>query len=98
PLGYFGQLFTMPLPLALLMLAVAPAWWPAAAGAVAIRFVAAWVVCAQVLKARVPWWLIPIEDVLAFAFWGAGVFGHPIVWRGRRYRVEPYGKFQLLGS
>src|SRR5262249_41572090 len=33
PLGYFGQLFTMPLPLALLMLAVAPAWWPAAAGA-----------------------------------------------------------------
>jgi len=28
PAGYVGQLFTMPIPLALLVYAAAPAWWP----------------------------------------------------------------------
>ena len=36
PLGYIGQLFTMPLPLALLVCAADPAWWPAAMAAITL--------------------------------------------------------------
>ncbi len=63
PLGYVGQLFTMPLPLALLLCAVNPAWWPALLVTLAVRLLAAYVVSARVLHARINWLLLPIEDV-----------------------------------
>src|SRR5579864_1155317 len=44
PLGYVGQVFTMPLPLALLVVAANPAWWPVLPAAVAIRAAAAYAV------------------------------------------------------
>jgi len=96
PWGYAGQLFTMPLPLALMLLAVAPAWWPAASIAILIRGAAAWVFARLVLKARINWALVPVEDLMAFGFWIAGFFGNTIVWRGTRYRVEPDGRFEIL--
>ena len=96
PWGYAGQLFTMPLPLALVLLAVAPAWWPAASIAILIRGAAAWVCARLVLNARLNWALLPGEDLMAFCFWIAGFFGNTIVWRGTRYRVEPDGRFEIL--
>jgi ceramide glucosyltransferase len=96
PLGYLGQLFTMPLPLALAVCALHPAWWPVLALTFAVRGSAAYVVSARVLKAKLNWWLLPIEDLVAFFFWSAGFFGNAITWRGRQYRLHRDGRFELI--
>lgn len=98
PLGYLGQLFTMPLPLALLVCVVNPAWWPVLPLTLAVRFAAAYVVSARILSAKLNWLLLPLEDVTAFGFWIAGFFGNTITWRGQRYRLFADGRFEPLTS
>lgn len=98
PAGYLGQLFTMPLPLALIVCAFSPVWWPVLPVAVAVRAVAAYVVSGRVLRARLNWVLLPIEDLTGFLFWIAGFFGNTISWRGRRYRLSADGRFELIGE
>jgi ceramide glucosyltransferase len=98
PAGYVGQIFTMPVPLALLAVALAPAWWPVLPVAFAVRAAAAYVVSSQVLRERLNWWLLPLEDLAAAIFWIAGFFGNTIVWRGRRYRVHADGRFEAVGG
>ncbi|HEV8414985.1 MAG TPA: bacteriohopanetetrol glucosamine biosynthesis glycosyltransferase HpnI [Bryobacteraceae bacterium] len=98
PAGYLGQLFTMPLPLALLVIAWNPLWWPVLPVTLAIRGIAAWTVAELVLRARLNWLLLPFEDIAGFCFWIAGFFGNTIVWRGRRYRLESDGRFTLISS
>jgi len=98
PSGYAGQLFTMPVPLALIACAVAPRLWPASLLAVAVRAIAAYVVSARVLRTRINWLLVPIEDLLSFIFWISGFFGNTVVWRGRRYRLRADGRFELLSQ
>lgn len=98
PAGYVGQLFTMPLPIALLVCAIVPAWWPVLPITIAVRAVAAYAVSWQVLQARLNWLLLPIEDVVGFCFWIMGCFGNTIFWRGRRYRLDPDGRFELISS
>ncbi len=66
PAGYIGQLFTMPLPLALLVCAVRPEWWPVLPAALLVRFLAAYVVSARVLRAKINWLLLPLEDLFGF--------------------------------
>jgi len=98
PMGYLGQLFTMPLPLALLLFVVRPEWWPVPVIATVIRSLAAYTVSARVLKARLNWLLLPVEDLAGFCFWLAGFFGDTISWRGRRYRLYSDGRFELIAS
>jgi len=98
PAGYMGQLFTMPLPWALLVTAWNPAWWPVLPVTLAIRGMSAWIVSELVLHARINWLLLPLEDIAGFCFWMAGFFGNTITWRGRRYRLEPDGRFGLISS
>jgi ceramide glucosyltransferase len=98
PAGYVGQLFTMPFPLALLVCAFSPAWWPVLPVALIVRVLAAYAVSARVLHAKLNWLLLPIEDVLGFSFWLAGFFGNTISWRGRRYRLFADGRFELIRS
>jgi ceramide glucosyltransferase len=98
PAGYVGQLFTMPLPLGLLVFAASPAWWPVLPVAAIVRAVAAYIVSARVLRARITWLLLPIEDLLGFCFWVAGFFGNTISWRGRRYKLFSDGRFEVLSS
>ena len=98
PLGYLGQLFTMPLPLALLVCAAHPAWWPLLPLTFAVRAAAAHSVATRVLRARLNWALLPVEDLAGFCFWIAGFFGNTITWRGRRYRLYRDGRFELLAD
>ncbi len=94
PVGYVGQLFTHPLPLAILLCALHPAWWPALAAAVALRALAAWSTCSWILRIRPRWHLLLGEDFLRFVFWLAGFFGNTIVWRGRHYFLHADGRFE----
>jgi ceramide glucosyltransferase len=97
PWGYVGQIFTNPLPLALLLCAVRPAWWPLLAVTVALRAAAAWAAAGLVLRdalTRRLWWLVPLQDIASFLLWLAGFFGNRIVWRGRRYEVLRDGRFR----
>ena len=96
PAGYAGQLFTNPTPLILLLLALQPAWWPICAGAAVLRALAAWATAGPVLHDSLTtrrWFLLPLQDLLSFAFWCAGFFGNTIHWRGRQYKLHPDGRF-----
>jgi ceramide glucosyltransferase len=98
PAGYVGQLFTMPLPLAMLVCAALPSWWPILPLTLIVRTAAAHTVSARVLRGKINWLLLPIEDLLGFCFWIAGFFGNTISWRGRRYRLFSDGRFELIPS
>ena len=95
PLGYFGQVFTNPLPLGILLVALHPAWWLALIAAFGFRALAAWATCRWILGIRPHWLLLPIQDLLSFFFWLVGFFGNTIVWRGRRYHLFRDGRFEL---
>jgi ceramide glucosyltransferase len=97
PLGYLGQVFTNPLPLALALVAARPAWWPVLFLVASFRSFAGWATAETVLAdpvCRRQWLLIPVQDLLSFAFWIAGFFGQTIKWRGQRYRLLADGRFQ----
>ena len=96
PAGYIGQLFTMPFPVALIVCALSPAWWPVLFVALAVRGVAAYMISVRVLRAKLKLALLPIEDAIGFIFWIAGFFGNTISWRGRRYRLSADGRFELI--
>lgn len=100
PGGYIGQLFTNPLPLALLLIALKPGWWPVLALTVLFRALAAWAVAGWVLHDPLTarrWWLVPVQDAVSFLFWLAGFFGNTIEWRGRPYRLRADGRFEPRG-
>ena len=95
PAGYIGQLFTMPVPLALIVCTFSPDGG---------RFCLSLWRCAQrglcvgvrVLCTKVNWALLPIENMIGCFFWIAGFFGNTISWRGRRYRLFADGRFELI--
>lgn len=97
PAGYLGQLFTYPLPLAILLALLWPAAWPALAVTALLRAAAAHAVSGWVLAdplCRRYWYLVPVQDILSFIFWIAGFFGNTIEWRGRRYLLLRDGRLQ----
>ena len=97
PWGYVGQIFTNPLPLALLFCVDVPAWWPVFFVALAFRALAAWATAGRVLRdplTRLYWWLVPLQDCVSFVLWLAGFYGSTILWRGRKYRVLRDGRFR----
>jgi ceramide glucosyltransferase len=98
PAGYVGQLFTHPLPIALLLTMLGSGWrlW-ALAAALVFRAASAYAVSSMALQDRLSsrlWYLIPVQDVLSFVFWLAGFVGNTIHWRGRIYRVLRDGRFE----
>jgi ceramide glucosyltransferase len=97
PWGYVGQVFTYPLPLALLLLVLAPGWWVLAAAAVAFRVAAGWAVAGMVLADPLTareWHLAPLQDLASFFTWILGFFGNRVEWRGQRHAVLPNGMFK----
>ena len=96
PAGYVGQLFTNPLPIALALVAVYPAAWPALAATAVLRAAAGYATAGWILRdplCRRYWYLVPLQDLASFAFWAAGFFGNTIDWRGESYRLEKDGRF-----
>lgn len=99
PAGYIGQLFTNPLPLALLLWIARPEWWLVVPVTGLIRAMAAAATGGWILRDKLTarrWYLVPVQDLLSFAFWIAGFFGNTILWRGRRYRLMKDGTFRLI--
>lgn len=97
PWGYVGEIFTNPLPLALVLLGIDPGSWPFVLAIAGLRAVAAYAVARVVLRdpliAR-EFYLLPVQDVFSFVTWVAGFFGNTVEWRGRRHAVLPNGTFQ----
>jgi ceramide glucosyltransferase len=101
PVGYWGEIFTNPIPLAVLLWLARPKLWPMVAATVLFRSLAAWSTAKWVLHdplTRRRWWLIPVQDLMSLLVWIAGFFGSTIDWRGRRYKVLPDGRFQFPGN
>ena len=99
PWGYVGQVFTNPLPLALLLWALRPEWWIVAAITAVFRAAAGWACAGHALRDPLTlrlWWLVPLQDVASFLCWIGGFFGNTIQWRGRRYFLLPDGRFELI--
>jgi ceramide glucosyltransferase len=97
--GYIGQLFTNPLPLALLAVACSSSLWPVLPVTAAFRALAAYATAGLILRDSLTlrcWYLVPFQDLLSFVFWIAGFFGNTIAWRGRKYNLLPDGRFELL--
>ena len=99
PSGYLGQIFTNPLPIALLVVAADVSWWPLLIATALVRALAAWAVAGWVLHDPLTlhrWYLVPVQDLVSFAFWLAGFFGNTIHWRGRTYHLRADGRFELV--
>jgi len=98
PAGYWGQLFTYPLPLALLLWSVWPPAWPAVLLTLLVRSAAAAATANYILKdplIRKEWWLLPVQDVLGFIVWMGGFLGDTIVWRDRKCTVLRDGRLHV---
>jgi ceramide glucosyltransferase len=98
PAGYWGQVFTYPLPLALLLWTTLGAAWPIVLLAVVLRIGAAFATSELVLHdpvLRRQWWLLPVQDLLGFLVWIGGFLGDTIVWRNRKCTVLRDGRLQV---
>ena len=98
PAGYWGQIFTYPLPLALLLWAVYAPAWPALLLALVLRGGAAIATSESVVRdpvLRQQWWLLPVQDMLGFLVWIGGFLGDTIMWRDRKCTVLRDGRLQV---
>lgn len=101
PLGYWGQIFTNPIPLALLFWIAVPRSWPLLVFTAAVRGIAAWATSKGILDDALTkrrWWLISLQDVISFLVWILGFFGSTVEWRGRRYSIFGDGRLCFLGD
>ena len=98
PAGYWGQIFTYPLPWALLLIAAYHGAWPAILLTLVLRSGAAAATARYVLHDPVTqkqWWLLPLQDVIGFLVWIGGFMGDTIVWRDRKCTVLRDGRLHV---
>ena len=98
PAGYWGQIFTYPLPWALLLWAALPVAWPVVPLTLALRCAAAAATARYVVHDPVTqrqWWLLPLQDILALLVWISGFVGDTIVWRDRKCTVLRDGRLHV---
>jgi len=92
PIGYAGTILTHPWPLALLgMLSGSTAAALVALAALASRVTLCRCVERRFGLPRENYWLIPLQDIIAFAVYVASYFGATVHWRGAEYRVAADG-------
>jgi len=98
PMGYWGQIFTYPLPIALTLFTLRHSAWPVVLFTLALRSGAAVATARFLLKDplfRRQWWLLPIQDVLGFFVWMGGFLGDTIIWRNRKCTVMRDGRLDV---
>jgi ceramide glucosyltransferase len=98
PAGYWGQIFTYPLPLALLFCAAYPAGWPVLFLTLILRGGAALATARNIVHDPVTqkqWWLLPVQDLIGFFVWISGFVGDKIVWRNRKCTVLRDGRLHV---
>jgi ceramide glucosyltransferase len=98
PLGYWGQIFTYPLPLAFLFCAAYPTAWPVLLLTLILRGGAAFATAGNVVHDPITqkeWWLLPVQDVIGFFVWISGFVGDKIVWRNRKCTVLRDGRLHV---
>ena len=98
PIGYWGQIFTYPLPLALLLCAFYPVAWPVLFLTFILRGIAALATARNIVHDPITqkqWWLLPIQDVIGFFVWISGFVGDKIVWRNRKCTVLRDGRLHV---
>jgi ceramide glucosyltransferase len=98
PAGYWGQIFTYPLPWALLLWAVCYSAWPVVPVTLFLRYAAAAATARYVLRdplTQRQWWLLPLQDILGLLVWTSGFAGDTIVWRDRKCTVLRDGRLHL---
>ena len=98
PLGYWGQIFTYPLPLALLFCATYPTAWPVLFLTLILRGIAALATARDIVHDPITqkqWWLLPFQDVIGFFVWISGFVGDKIVWRDRKCTVLRDGRLHV---
>ena len=98
PAGYWGQIFTYPMALAIVLLAAWPAAWSLVLFTLILRSVAAFataesLLCDPLFRKR--WWLLPVQDVLGFCVWMGGFLGDTIIWRDRKCTVLRDGRLHV---
>jgi ceramide glucosyltransferase len=94
PLSYFGLIFTLGLPWAILAALVAPAPWLAATYLLAylvLRHVMAWTVGIwgigdDVLRRK--FWLVPFRDAIYALVWLSGFASNRITWGGQHFTIQ----------
>lgn len=98
PAGYWGQIFTYPLPLALLLCAAYPSAWPVLFLTFILRGIAALATARNIVHDPVTqkqWWLLPVQDLIGFFVWISGFVGDKIVWRDRKCTVMRDGRLHV---
>ena len=98
PIGYWGQIFTYPLPLALLLWGLYPSTWLVVLLTLILRGVAALATARSVVHDPVTqkqWWLLPVQDVIGFFIWISGFVGDTIIWRDRKCTVLRDGRLHV---
>jgi ceramide glucosyltransferase len=104
PAGYIGQVFTNPIPAALMLTAVTRgAGWAVGllCAALLLRLAMQLAVARGVLgdtSALRTLPLVPLQDIASFIIWLAAFFGKTIVWRGRVFELLRDGRLRLLGN
>ncbi len=98
PAGYYGQGFTYFLAWAILLFLAASHWLTLGVLAVVLllRALLAIKLGVHLLGDKTVYknlWLVPVQDLISFATWAAGLFGKEIVWRNERYLLLEGGKF-----
>ncbi len=98
PAGYWGQIFTYPLPWALLLWLIEPAAWPTVVLTVLLRAWSAWATAVDVAHdplTRKQWWLLPLQDLLGVLVWMGGFVRGTVIWRNRECTILRDGRLQV---
>ena len=98
PAGYWGQIFTYPLPLALMLWAIHGPAWPVVLLTLVLRAAAAAATSVHILRDPIflkQLWLLPLQDLLGFLVWIGGFLGDTIIWRDRKCTVLRDGRLQV---
>ena len=97
PREYPGIVLTFAIPLALVLLPVAPkslVGWVVLAATLVVRFLTAWFVAgytrSNFLRRLV--YLLPLRDLLSAFVWCAGIGGHKVRWRGQTLKLAGDGR------